>query len=66
MINPCLANGFYIGLLIGFVLVSVLMYLKVKIRVLSAFTVLNDFADEEDEKLRIMKENSEYTWNYLK
>jgi hypothetical protein len=66
MINGNFAAGFYLGLLIGLVLVSILMYANVKVPVLSAFSVLNTQDDvDEYENIGLKYDNKEYEWQYM-
>ena len=66
-INAKFAMGFYIGLLVGLILVSMLIYADVKVPVLSSFSVLNLLDDtDEYENLGMMRNSNEYEWQYVK
>ena len=66
-INAKFAMGFYLGLLVGLILVSILMYMNVKVPLLSSFSVLNLLDDaDEYENVGMMRNNNEYGWQYVK
>ena len=68
MIDPDFVMGIYVGLFVGLVVVSILIYMKIKIPMLSSFSILNNLdMDNENEHIRMIhsKNNNGYQWEYV-